>query len=686
VRLFRRAALSIAAIVFIIFMGLEIRSAFQPSAEDAARGIVALAKDRVAIAPGFVSPERAVCRDRNRLRNAYFGALHIHTDLSFDSWVFENPNGPNDAYGFTRDGQTLRLPPLDAQGKGTRELTLDRPLDFAAVTDHSEMLGEVALCTMPESPMYDHDICQRYRGESVLDWLIPTPAKYLARIFSIVPSKAGAPSSELCGEDRRLCQHYAVGPWEQTQRAAEAWYDRTAECRFTTFVGYEYSLVTPEFNNLHRNVLFRSGTVPPLPISAREAPEPADLWRALKKTCIDGHPECDVLAIPHNSNWSGGRMFDTEYGGAASVSQQAALATLRSDLEPLVEIFQVKGDSECRNGLYGVQGGPDELCDFEKLRRVDVPQENCDGGYSAGGMRLEGCVPRRNYTRYALVEGIKEEQRLGVNPFKFGLIAATDTHNGAGGAVREDLYQGATGMLDADPEVRLAELIRVPGGGKATGSPLRNNPGGLAGIWAEENTRESLFDAMKRREVFGTSGPRIRPRLFASWGFGVDLCRAHDAVERGYSEGVPMGSDLPARPEGDAVPEFFVSALADPEGGSLQRIQIVKVWAGPEDVMHQAVYDIAGTRAPETALNLETCEVAGDATTRLCAQWRDPKFDSSVDAVYYARVLESPTCRWSHHLCNRLRGEARPAACDALSTPASLQERAWTSPVWYRSP
>ena len=663
----------------------------EPSAEEAARHIEFPNMQGLASLPAGLVDEREACADRNPRRNAYFGALHIHTDYSFDSSVFDNRNGPEEAYAFARGGPAL-LPPLDENGRGTREVIIDRPLDFAAVTDHAEMLGETALCTEPSSPMYEHTICRRYRGESVLGALVSGPAQYLMRIFGLIPDGKGMPRDpELCASDGRLCLDYARGRWQEIQSAAEDHYDRSSACEFTTFVGYEYSAVTPEANNLHRNVLFRSASVPPVPMSAREAEATSDLWKSLRDQCLDAEGDCDVLAIPHNSNWSGGRMFDTDYDGATSIADQKQVAELRARLEPLVEVFQVKGDSECRNGLHGVLGGPDELCNFEKLRRVDAPDPPCVEGYGEGGMRLEGCVHRASYARYALTEGLAERQRLGTNPFEFGLVAASDSHNGTGGLVQESGWPGATGMFDGVAEDRLQEKITVPGTGRAVGSPGRGNPGGLAGIWAEENSREALFDAMKRRETFGTSGPRIRPRFYASWDFEGDPCNEPNGVELADRRGVPMGSELTKSDSTKAAraamtagaPSFFASALADAEAGLLQRIQIVKLTVGQDETIQQTIYDVAGDPNNGASVEPETCEPRGPGARQLCSVWRDPEFEPSQDAVYYARVLENPSCRWSTHLCNELTGEERPETCDSLPFSDVIQERAWTSPIWY---
>ena len=306
---------------------------------------------------GLPPDERARCAERTPERRALFGDLHVHTALSFDAYTYDVRTTPELAYRFAR-GEAIRLPPLDGAGLPTVPVRLARPLDFAAVTDHAEYLGETSLCTTPGSAAYDSDTCKAYRGPR---------RDYLG--FGVgVP---GILRADLCGSDGHLCTDEANAIWRGVQDAAEAAYDRSAACRFTSFVGYEYTL-SPFGSNLHRNVLFRNRRVPPAPTSQYEAETPQDLWRRLKADCLDKDKGqgCDVLAIPHNSNLSNGRMFAIEYPDAKNSDEERAQATLRAGLEPLIEISQHKGDSECANGLPGAFGAPDELCDYEKLQRA----------------------------------------------------------------------------------------------------------------------------------------------------------------------------------------------------------------------------------------------------------------------------------------------------------------------------
>lgn len=632
-----------------------------------------------AIAPSFPVAQQQPCTNRNEQRNAYFGATHIHTTLSFDSKAFGVNSRPDDAYAFAR-GHSIALPAMDGAGKIPREQQLERPLDFAAVTDHAEYLGEVVQCTSPGSSGYQSKACKGFRGEELGGW--PEHLSHIARLFSLALKGKAEPRNEaICGANGEACLAAMMGPWREIQQAAEKWNDASSECEFSTFVAYEYSLAS-DSNNLHRNVIFKNATVPPLPVSARDASIPQELWQNLADNCLDSDTGCDVLAIPHNSNWSAGHMFYSEYPGTESLEEQAKMAKLRQRIEPLVEIMQVKGDSECRNGLFEVLGGADELCDFEKLRAPAKPAEDCELGTGVGGMQLSSCISRLSFARYGLIEGLKEKQRLGVNPLKFGIIAASDNHNATGGAVAESQFQGASGQ-DGRPQDRLQGEIKV--GNVAASSPVRTNPGGIAGVWAEENSRASLFEAMKRRETFGTSGPRITPRFYGGWELPEDMCSASDFAQTGYARGVPMGGDLPTDNKTGRAPMFALNALRDASdsGAPLQRLQIIKGWQDEQGRMHQNVYDIAGTADNGASVDLANCERKGKGHARMCAIWTDPDFNPDRDAVYYARVVENPSCRWSTYQCNSLTNNDRPASCNDPNIPKTIQERAWTSPIWY---
>lgn len=605
--------------------------------------------------------DREACADHNPVRNVYFGDLHVHTAYSFDAYNNDVRVDPFAAYGYAR-GQSVELP--DGLG-GTRTATIDRPLDFAAVTDHGEYLGEVAACVDPESAAYDSELCVGLREGD--------PAVMVQWGLGLGASNPVRPSAICSVVD---CPAYLRGAWQRTQDAAEGAYDRSAACSFTSFVAYEWS-GAKSLSNLHRNVVFRSEVVPEIPISHYEEPDFWGLWRALKSDCIEGLDGCDVLSIPHNTNWSNGNMFVVEYPDDPDASEsEAELAALRAELEPLIEVYQHKGDSECMNGLSGILGAPDELCDFEKLRTDDF--DDCMDGTGSQGMVNGGCVSRVDFVRGILLAGLQEHTRLGVNPYKLGLMASTDTHNGTPGAVLETGYQGHFGVNEATPVGRLTGV--APGGPKDSG-------GGLIAVWAEENSRGALFDAMRRRETYGTSGPRMAVRMFGGWSYPADLCASADLVETGYADGVPMGGDLPERPEGAGAPTFVVQAFKDPgteesPGSDLERVQMIKGWIDADGQQHVEVIDVVG-EAGTVTVDPQTCESSGAGATSLCTVWSDPDFDPDEQAWYYARVVEVPVCRWSTYDCNALEaaGEELPGACD--TQPDLIQERAWTSPIWY---
>ena len=613
--------------------------------------------------------EPAVCLHREPLRRAHWGDLHVHTGLSVDAWNYDLGLRPRDAYAYAF-GEAVRLPPNDDAGRGTREVRIDRPLDFAAVTDHAEFLGELALCVDPESGVYESETCTGIRAaEEPLD----SPISF--QIMLPWPSR----ETDVCGEDGARCDRARRSVWSETIAAAEEWNDTSPACRRTTFIGYEYSSLRLG-SNLHRNVIFRNRAVPPRPLSYMEVPREIELWRALHETCIESGSGCDVLAIPHNSNISNGRMFATNYPGASGREAEAEHAALRVALEPIAEVMQHKGDSECRGALSGLLGEPDELCGFEKFGRLrhggDDPGECFDVDMPRLGPAA--CRSRRDTLRYALALGLAEEARIGVNPFKLGLMASTDTHNALAGGVAEDDFQGHLGIADDSPAKRLRETQGM--------GNVANGPGGLVGVFAEENSREALFLGMRRREVFGTSGPRIEPRFFGGWDLPEGLCESSDRLARADQSGVPMGADLPARGDAEA-PAFVVFAAADPgppgrPGGDLQRIQIIKLWVDDAGEPHQRVFDAAGG---ENGADVDpaTCAPRGRGARQLCGVWRDPDFDSGRRAAYYARVVENPSCRWSARQCLELPEADRPAGCAHRIMNAVQQERAWTSPIWY---
>jgi len=611
---------------------------------------------------------RADCADFDVLRRPLFGDLHVHTTYSFDAVSGDVRTEPRDAYRFAQ-GEAIGLPPYDAFGTPLRSTQIGRPLDFAAVTDHAELFGEVQTCLTPGLPGYDSDECQQYRDDiPQLDQFVSPGIQLFAFNYLAVPSPS---RFALCGPGAADCLAQASLVWQDTQAAAEEFYDRTAACGFTTFVAYEWTGNT-NVQNLHRNVIFRNDVVPPLPITYVEQPNARLLWTALKAQCLDPANGCDVLAIPHNSNISNGIMFRPVNPGGSPLT--AADAAFRAAMEPVVEVTQHKGDSECRPGVLT----NDELCGFEKWSgtRIGLPP--------VSGQTYTPLL----FVRNALKEGLVQEQLLGVNPFRLGMIGSTDSHNSTPGAVREDDYQGHLGTRDATPA-----LMMAPNAGIGVIGGAESNPGGLAVVWAEENSRDALFDALRRREVYATSGPRPIVRFFAGELADVACDRA-DLVARAYETGTPMGGEL-GPVLGAASPRFAVLAFKDPgepgvPGTPLQRIQIVKGWVDAGGTAQEQVFEVAGNPSNGASVDTATCATSGPGSDSLCAVWTDPQFDREQRAFYYARVVENPVCRWSTRLCNAQGVDCSgtpPAGleqCCNPSLPKTIQERAWTSPVWYR--
>ncbi|MCA9519087.1 MAG: DUF3604 domain-containing protein, partial [Myxococcales bacterium] len=383
----------------------------------------------------------------------FFGDTHVHSSFSMDANSMGNTRlTPADAYRFAR-GEEVGLQPFGPDGAPLRHLRLARPLDFAAVTDHAEFLGVLDGCLTEGSDVYDDEACATVRDD-------PATAFYTVNIFlAAAPEDAALPP--LCGDDGAGCAEPTRGVWQEIRDAADAAYDRTAACAFTTLVGYEWSS-NPSTFNLHRNVLFRSDVVPDAPIGYFDAPWPDALWAALRRDCRDAGTGCDVLAIPHNPNLSNGLMFAAVGKDGAPID--AAYAAAQGDMEPLVEIMQHKGDSEC---LPGGVNASDELCGFEK-----VPYRNL--GQAQANLPAEPQAV--DYVRSALLEGLGLQVKLGVNPFAFGIIASTDTHLGTPGAVAEAGYPGHGGAGAGNGGSELPVGL--------TDNP-RFNPGGLAAVWAE---------------------------------------------------------------------------------------------------------------------------------------------------------------------------------------------------------
>jgi hypothetical protein len=600
---------------------------------------------------------REPCAERDPLRRPFFGDLHVHTAYSQDASTQGTRNLPRDAYRFAQ-GAPLGIQPYRGD-VAQRTLRLGRPLDFAAVTDHAEQFGEVAICNDASLAGYDSWVCQVYRRwPRAAFFLMNTNSSFFAQ-----PTRFA-----FCGTEGAGCLREASAVWRDIVAAAEGAYDRTSACRFTTFPGYEWTGASGS-RNLHRNVIFANGIVPATPTSYYETQTPQGLWRALRRDCNDAGTGCEALTIPHNSNLSAGLMFQPLEDDGHPVTEAGAAE--RAYWEPLVEVMQHKGDSECLPST----GAQDELCTFEKL-----PYDAFSGKYLSV---LANPPQPSSFVRGALLRGLFEEARIGVNPFRYGLVASTDTHLGAAGAVSEASYPGHGGA-------GTPAASELPPG---LPDDFEFNPGGLAVLFAEENSRESLFASMRRRETYGTSGPRIVVRFFGGFDLDPDLCGSPRFVAEGYAKGVPMGGILP-RAEGDRTPAFAVWALRDPgtveePGAPLQRIQIVKGWID-EGKLEERVLDVAGAARSDADVDPASCMPRGEGADQLCTVWRDEDYDPALPAFYYARVIENPTCRWSARICLSNRVDCSDPAtvtpgfedCCSPDHRRTVQERAWTSPIW----
>jgi hypothetical protein len=576
----------------------------------------------------------------NPERDAYFGETHVHTSWSLDAFAIGNVlTTPGDAYKYFK-GDPIKHPL-------GYDVKIDTPLDWAGVTDHSEYAGVVNLANDPSSPVSKLPAAQplilRARTREEMERVA---------LYAINTLAAGPPVKAL------MAPEIAGTVWKRNVALAE---QANEPGKFTTFCSYEWTSM-PNNMNLHRNIFFKDCTkVPPMPFSALDSFHPVDLWN-----WMDGQRKAgnDLLAISHNANLSDGRMFPTEVDTNGRPID-AAYAVSRVRNEPLIEIKQLKGTSE----THPMLSPTDEFANFEIM---SVLLGNPPG-------RIPHVVG--SYARQALKDGIALGDSKGFNPYKFGFGAASDSHNTAV-PYRQDNFFGGHSFADGTIEARMSgTLVGGMFDARVEGTS------GLTGVWAEENTRASLFEGMKRKETFAVSGPHIKVRLFGGWDFTVATLSDKDWVKTGYATGVPMGGDLP--PARGKAPTFMVWAVKDPTSGNLDRIQIVKGWTRSGQSFEK-IYDVvwAGQRKAGkwtgavppigSTVDIERATYTNTiGAVELKTAWTDPEFDPSLHAFYYARVLEIPTPRWTTIQAAKL-GIAPP---DVVSP--TIQERAWTSPIWY---
>jgi hypothetical protein len=582
-------------------------------------------------------------------QRVFWGDTHLHTSYSPDAGMIGNFNlGPADAYRFARGEQV--------QANNGMQAKLVRPLDFLVVSDHSEYQG-----LMPVLRTGDPELLENKVGRRWYNWFKEGPEGQYKVFLEF--------AEDLNNNKGRI-------PFDDIARSTWGFMTETADeynepGKFTAFIGYEWTS-TPEGNNLHRVVIFKDGADKAsqvVPFSSFNSPDPEDLWTYLAN--YEAKTGGRVMAIPHNANVSNGLMFDTKTLNGKPLTKE--YAQTRTRFEPLHEMTQMKGDSETHPKL----SPEDEFADYETWGKA-----NLTGTAAQTDEMLPG-----NYARSALKRGMKLESEIGANPFKQGFIGSTDSHTSLATA-GENNYFGKASIMEPGPERWKHVLIKSQTDPSLTTYGAETTASGLAAVWATENTRDALFEAMERRETYATTGPRMLVRVFGGWDFTPEDLHRTDFAEHGYSKGVPMGGDLSTAPEGKS-PNFVIRALRDPDGANLDRIQIVKGWLDRDGKTQEKVYDVAWSedRKPDAKGKLppvgNTVDVVtasykntiGDAL--MFGHWTDPDFDPAERAFYYVRVLEIPTPRWTAFDAVRFNVDM------SKDIPMVHQERAYTSPIWY---
>ena len=624
--------------------------------------------------------------DANQNRDAFFGDLHVHTMYSFDAFIFGTTASPDDAYRYAKGGSIKHPLGFDMQ--------LDDPLDFYAVTDHAAWLGMIRAYADPDSKPGQLDFASDLHGLNDPENLNTNTFARRAGLFAnLLTSELIKPSKnplKILGAYLQEDTVYGTGAydrethqsaWKDVAEAAER-HNKPGE--FTTFIAYEFTSSGPGQSNLHRNVIFQNSKAPVQPFSLADSRNPEDLWDWMDNLRSLG---VESLAIPHNSNGSNGQMFKLVDWAGNPMDDDYATKRMRN--EPLVEITQVKGTSD----THPLLSPGDKWADFGIMNnRVASPF------YSS---------PTGSYVRNAYSRGLSLESEFKINPYKFGLVGASDTHTGAISDKESD-YHSKIGILDGTPELRGAAPLtkafkeQIEGsdsnviirGYKEVGDQEYIDTGytewgasGLAAVWAENNTRQSIYNAFRRKETFATTGSRIKVRFFGGYQM-ENTFSEDDPVNFAYTNGVTMGSDMLQSEK--QKPQFVVWALRDVKRAPLDRVQIIKGWTELSGKPHEEIYDVACSdgRKPnlktnlcqdtKASVNLDNCQIsANEGADELRTVWEDPNFDPDLKAFYYVRVLENPTCRWS--TWDALKSGEKPRA----DLPSTIQERAWSSPIWY---
>ena len=574
----------------------------------------------------------------NPLNNVYFGEQHLHTANSPDAFSFGTRNLPDDAYRYCK-GEAVKK---STGGDMVQRIT---PYDWCAVTDHAVFFGMFPLMLDDKNPLSKTEI-----GKLIKSGDSKKGEQAFNMIFASVAS--GKPIPYLMNKKTMS------SVWEEQKAAANRHNDPG---KFTTLIAFEWTSV-PYFQNLHHNVFFRDDKGPDVTFSALDSVKREDLWTYQEGQRAQGH---ENFSIPHNSNLSNSMMFPPRTTYGTPIDKQWAERSQRNSVA--VEITQTKGTSETHPAL----SPNDEFAGFE----TDYKHLIGTSGTIVGKID-------HSYVRRALTDGVGFQEMIGANPYKLGIVAGADSHT-ALSVNEENNYTGSSGHLDSTPEIRLNNVMMV------SGEPgLKWSTSGTTAVWAPENTRTAIFDGMKRKETYGTSGTLIRLRFFGGWDYPKELVKDKEFIEKAYKKGVPMGGDLPKK--ASRAPTFAVWALKDPNSGNLDRIQIVKGWYNKSGYAQEMVYDVAwsdGRKADSrtgklppvgNTVDIKTATYKNSiGDTQLSVVWTDPDFDESQHAVYYARAIEIPTPRWTTYDAAKLGVEP------PKSVPATLQERAWSSPIWY---